>query len=73
MTAFAFSHTFNVTTQTYVAGLILLILGVFLFWLRFRKVIGPRPKWLLIMGNIVLVIFSAVFLLYLGGVATWYE
>ena len=68
-----YSHTFNVIPRTYVVGVILLLLGVSLFWLRFRKTELQRPRWLLILGNLVLLIFSLNFLLYVGGVATFYE
>ena len=71
--AFSFSHTFNAIPRTYLVGVILLLLGVLLFWLRFRKDALQRPKWLLILANVVLVIFCVIFLLYLGGVATFYE
>ena len=67
------SHTFNVVAATYYYGFALLSIVLFLFWLRFRKRPEPKPKWLKILANVVLVVVSATFLLYLAGVATWYE
>lgn len=71
--ALMFSHTAYVTAQTYVCGVILTMLGVFLLWLRFRRTAEPRPKWLRVLSNSLLAIFCAMFLLYLCGVATWFE
>jgi amino acid transporter len=70
---FALSHTFYVTTATYCYGLALLSLVAFLFWLRFRRNPDRRPKWLMVIANSALVILTLVSLLYLLGVATWYE
>jgi len=67
------SHTFYVTTATYSYGLVLLSLVVFMFWFKSRTRANSRPKWLRLVSNGVLVELSAVFLLYLIGVATWYE
>ena len=70
---FAHSHTFNVIAATYYYGFALLCVVAFLFWLRFRKRSSPGPRWLRILANFVLVIVTATFLLYVVGVATWYE
>jgi drug/metabolite transporter (DMT)-like permease len=67
------SHTFNVIAATYYYGLALLCIIAFLFWLRFRKRPTPWPTWLKVVANSVLVIVSAALLLYVLGVATWYE
>ena len=67
------SHTFNVVPATYYYGAALLGVGAFLFWIRFRRNPEPRPTWLGIVANSVLVLVSATLLLYLLGVATWYE
>jgi amino acid transporter len=55
------SHTFNVIAATYYYGIALLSVVVFLFWLRFRKRSTPRPWWLRILANFVLVIVTAAF------------
>jgi hypothetical protein len=34
---------------------------------------SPEPRWLRILANFVFVIVTATFLLYVVGVATWYE
>jgi hypothetical protein len=70
---FLHSNTFNVIAATYYYGFALLSMVVFLFWLRFRKRPEPVPRWLKILANIVLIVVSATFLLYVAGVATWYE
>jgi amino acid transporter len=70
---FVHLHTFNVIAATYYYGFALLSVVVFLFWLRFRKTSSPEPSWLRILSNFVLVIVTATFLLYIVGVATWYE
>jgi len=70
---FVNSHTFNVIAATYYYGFALLSVVVFLFWLKFRKRPSPQPMWLRILANFVLVIVTATFLLYVVGVATWYE
>lgn len=70
---FLHSNTFNVIAATYYYGFALLSVVVFLFWLRFRKRPSPKPMWLRILANCVLVIVTATFLLYVVGVATWYE
>ena len=67
------SHTFNVVRGTYYYGAGLLCVLVFLLWLRFRKEVSPRPRWLKIVANFVLVIVSTIFVIYALGVATWYE
>jgi hypothetical protein len=70
---FVHSNTFNLVAATYYYGFALLAVIVFLFSLRLRKRASPRPRWLRILANFVLVIVSATFLLYVAGVATWYE
>jgi drug/metabolite transporter (DMT)-like permease len=70
---FVNSHTFNVIAVTYYYGFALISVVVFLYWLRFRKRPSPEPRWLRILANFVLVIVTATFLLYVVGVATWYE
>jgi len=69
----ALSHTFYVTAATYGYGLALLSVVGFLFWFRFRKKPVPEPRWLRFTANAALVILSLVCLLYILGVATWYE
>ena len=73
MGLFVNSHTFNVVRATFYYGAALLGVGAFLFWIRFRRNMEPRPRWLRIVANSVLVLVSAMLLLYLLGVATWYE
>ena len=70
---FVNSHTFNVVPATFYYGAALLGVGVFLFWIRFRRNIEPRPRWLRIVADSVLVGATLLLLLYLLGVATWYE
>jgi len=70
---FVHSHTFYVTAATYYYGIALLSVMVFLFWLRFRKGSSPEPRLLRILANSILVILSGLFLMYLLGVATYYE
>jgi hypothetical protein len=70
---FLHSDTFNVIAATYYYGLAMLSVVAFLFWLRFRKRPSPQPRWLRILADFVLVVVTATFLLYVVGVATWYE
>jgi hypothetical protein len=70
---FGYSGAFKLTAATYCYGFALLSVVAFLFWLRFRKRPSPEPRWLRILANFVLVIVTATFLLYVVGVATWYE
>jgi len=70
---FGRSNTFNVIAATYYYGFALVSVVIFLFWLRFRKRLSPEPRWLRILANFILVIVTATFLLYVVGVATWYE
>ena len=70
---FDYADAFKLTAATYYYGFALLSVVVFLFWLRFRKRASPAPRWLRILANVVLVIVTATFLLYVVGVATWYE
>ncbi len=73
LTAFFLSHTAFVTISTYCCGGVLLICTGLLFWMRFR----PRDEELLrslkITYNCLLIILSCAVLLFVGGVATWYE
>ena len=71
--AFLTSHTFYVTAGTFVSGAPLLGITAFLFWMRFRRRQTPRTKGLTIMSNTALALLSIVVVLYLLGVATWYE
>jgi hypothetical protein len=70
---FDYAGAFKLTAATYYYGFALLSVVVFLFWLSFRKRPSPEPKWLRILANSVLVIVTATFLLYVVGLATWYE
>ena len=70
---FDYADAFKLTAATCYYGIALLSIVVLLFWLRFRKRSTPRPWWLRILANFVLVIVTATFLLYAAGVATWYE
>ncbi len=70
---FLLSHTFYVTAATYAFGVALVGLVGLLFWLRFRRAASPRPNWLRISSNAVLVVLTLIVFLYALGVATWYE
>ncbi len=70
---FGYSDAFKLTAATYCYGFALLSIVVFLFWLKFRKRASPEPRWLRILANFALVVVTATFLLYVVGVATWYE
>ena len=70
---FGYSGVFKLTAATYYYGFALLSVVVLLFWLRFRKRPSPEPRWLRILANCVLIVVTATFLLYVAGVATWYE
>jgi hypothetical protein len=72
-TFFAFSHTFYVTSRTYACGVLLLSVTAFLFWARLRPQRVRRPKWLRITTNVILVFTSMLLLVYLLGIATWFE
>lgn len=71
--AFFASHTMNVTAGTYWSGAVLLTITTFLFWMRFRRRQTQRTKTLARTSNAVLLLLTLVALLYLLGVATWYE
>lgn len=71
--AFFSSHTFYVTAGTFLSGAVLLGISAFLFWMRFRRRQKPRTKGLTITSNTALALLSLMALLYLLGVATWYE
>ncbi len=71
--AFLTSHTFYVTEGTFASGAVLLGITAFLFWMRFRRSQTPRTKSLTVTSNTVLVLLTLVAVLYLLGVATWYE
>ena len=70
---FVHSDEFKLTATAAYYGLAMLSIGVVLFWLKFRRRATPRPKWLGVLANSVLVIVTATFLLYVVGIATWYE
>ena len=71
--AFLASHTFYVTRGTYTSGAALLGITAFLFYMRFRPRQTPRSKSLTITSNTILVVLPLVVLLYVLGVATYYE
>jgi hypothetical protein len=71
--AFLTSHTFYVTAGTFVSGAVFLGITAFLFWMRFRRRQTPRTKGLTVTSNTALALLSLVAVLYLLGVATWYE
>ncbi len=71
--AFFTSHTFYVTRGTYASGAVLLGVTAFLFYLRFRPRQAPRTKILTATSNTVLSLLTLVVVLYVLGVATWYE
>lgn len=71
--AFFTSHTFYVTRGTYVSGVVLLGITSFLYYLRFRSRQTPRTKILTATSNTVLVLLTLTVVLYVLGVATWYE
>ena len=71
--AFLASHTFYVTRGTYACGAVLLGITAFLFYIRFRPRHTPRTKSLTIASNTILVVLTLVVVLYLLGVATYYE
>jgi hypothetical protein len=64
---------FYVTAGTFVSGAPLLGITAFLFWMRFRRRQTPRTKSLTVTSNTALALLSIVAVLYLLGVATWYE
>jgi len=70
---FVLSHTFYVTTAKYCYGLAALLVVAFLFCLRLRKNPARRPQGLRVIANSALVVLTVVSLLYVLGVATWYE
>jgi len=73
MELFSRSHTASVTTETFYYGVALFGIVVFLFWLKLRQRTTPEPRWLKITASLILVILSVVFLIYLLGVAAYYE
>ena len=70
---FDYANAFKLTAASCCYGLALLSIVVVLFWLKFRKRATPMPRWLRILANFVLVVVTATFLLYVVGIATWYE
>jgi hypothetical protein len=70
---FAYANAFKLTAATVCYGLVLLSIFVFLLWLNFRKRIAPKPKWLTILANFILVVVAATCLLYVVGIAMWYK
>ena len=71
--AFFASDTFYVTRGTYACGAVLLGITAFLFYLRLRPRHTPRTKSLTITHNMILVVLTLLVVLYLLGVATYYE
>lgn len=71
--ALLLSHTFYVTSSTYVWGLVLLLISAFLFWLRFRRRMDTPKNWLTVISNICLCLLTLLVILYFLGVATWFE
>ena len=71
--AFLTSHTFYVTAGTYVSGAVLIGITGSLFWMRFRRRHTSPSRGLTLVSNAALVLLTLVVLLYLLGVATWYE
>ena len=71
--AFFTSHTFYVTSGTYASGAVLLGITAFLFYLRFRRRQTPRTKLLTATSNLILALLTLVVVLFVLGVATWYE
>ncbi len=71
--AFFTSHTFYVTAGTFVSGFVLLGITAFLFWMQFRRRQMPLTKGLTVTSNTAFALLSLVGVLYLLGVATWYE
>ena len=69
---FNYSDAFKLTAAACYYGLALLSVVVFLFFLKFRKRSTPAPMWLKILANFFLVIVTAIFLLYVVGIAAWY-
>jgi hypothetical protein len=73
MLAFAFSHTFYVITRTYICGVVLFAATGLLFWLRFRKRQKEINKSVKLTYSMALFCTTCVLLLYVAGVATWFE
>jgi hypothetical protein len=53
-------------------GFALLSVVVVFFCLKFRKRSTPEPTWLKILSSFVLIVVTAVFLLYVAGIVVWY-
>ncbi len=73
MLAFAFSHTFFVTTRTYICGVVLFATTGLIYWLRFRNRQKDINKTVQLTYSISLVCTTCVLLLYVAGVATCFE
>jgi hypothetical protein len=71
--AFLLSHTFYVTRVTYAWGAVMVVATGFLYWLRFRKRANAIAKSLRRTFNVTLTLVTLTTLLYVAGVATWYE
>ena len=71
--AFFTAHTMFVTAGTYVSGAALIGITGFLFWMRFRLRHTLPTRSVTLISNVALVLLTLVVLLYLLGVATWYE
>jgi hypothetical protein len=73
ITAFMFSHTFYVTVSTFWCGVPLVGATAFLFWVRFRYRVTPLEKIPRRIADSILVLLSLLVVLYVLGVATYYE
>ncbi len=69
----AFSHTFHVTTGTFVSGIGLFIVSICLLLLKVATRRTHKPRSLRWTSNLALTAVGAMFLLYILGVITWYE
>ena len=67
------SHTFYVTRSTYWCGFALLLVFALMCHFKFKHRQVPRTTYLRKIENISVLAVSAMVLLYLLGVATWYS
>jgi drug/metabolite transporter (DMT)-like permease len=72
-TCFAFSHTFYVTTQTFVLGGCLAAISCALLLFKIATRSPNKPKSVRWTSNVVLITVAAMFVLYMLGVLTYYE
>ena len=70
---FCFRHTFYVTAFTFWCGIPIIGLTAFLFWMRFRPRVAQSHKVPRVVATAILVLLTFIVLLYLLGVATYYE